>query len=119
MEIRAIHNEEDYQWALKEIDKLMDAKRNTPEGDRLDILATLVDVYEKKHFSIEDPDPIEAIKFRMEEEGLTPRDLIPYIGQRSHVYEVLNRKRPLSMRMARKLHKNLRIPAHIFLKETA
>ncbi len=119
MEIRAIRSEEDYQWALKEIEQLMDAPFGTPEGDRLDVLATLVDAYEKKHFPIEDSDPIEAIKFRMKEEGLTPKDLVPYIGQRSHVYEVLNRKRSLSMRMAQKLHKNLKIPARVFLKETA
>ena len=119
MEIRAIRSEEDYGWALKEIDQLMDATFGTPQGDRLDVLATLVDAYEKKNFPIEDPDPIEAIKFRMKEEGLTPKDLIPYIGQRSHVYEVLNRKRSLSMRMAQKLHKNLKIPARVFLKEIA
>ncbi|RZI47115.1 helix-turn-helix domain-containing protein [Candidatus Finniella inopinata] len=119
MEIRAVRTEEDYEWALAEIDQLMDAVFGTPEGDRLDVLATLVDAYEQKHFPIEDPDPVEAIKFRMEEEGLTPKDLVPYIGQRSHVYEVLNRKRALSMRMAQKLHHNLKIPARIFLQETA
>lgn len=119
MNIRAIHNHQDYEWALQEIALLMDAEMNTPEGDRLDILATLVDVYEKQHFPIEDPDPIAAIKFRMEQQGLTPKDLIPYIGQRSHVYEVLNRKRPLSIKMAKKLYKYLNIPARIFLQETA
>lgn len=119
MEIRAIRSEEDYQWALEEIDQLMNSKFGTPEGDKLDVLVTLVDVYEKKHFPIEDPDPIEAIKFRMKEEGLTPKDLVPYIGQRSHVYEVLNRRRSLSLRMAKNLYKNLKIPAHILLKETA
>lgn len=117
MEIRAIRSEEDYQWALKTIDLLMDATFDTPRGDKLDILATLVDAYEKKYFPIEDPDPIEVIKFRMQEEGLTPKDLIPYIGQRSHVYEVLNRKRFLSMRMAQKLHKTLKTPARGFLRK--
>jgi HTH-type transcriptional regulator/antitoxin HigA len=119
MEIRAIHNNDDYEWALKEIDTLMDSELNTPEGDRLDILSALVDAYEKKYFPIDDPDPIEAIKFRMEQGGLTAKDLVPYIGQRSHVYEVLNRKRPISMNMAKKLHKHLKIPAALFLKETA
>lgn len=116
MDIRAIHTQEDYEWALQEIDKLMDAELHTPDGDRLDILATLVDVYEKQYFPIDDPDPIEAIKFRMEQQGLTPKDLVPYIGQRSHVYEVLNKKRPLSMKMAKKLHKYMHIPARIFLQ---
>lgn len=115
MEIRAIHTEEDYEWALKEIDLLMDAEFGTPEGDKLDIIATLVDAYEDKHFPIEIPDPVEAIKFRMKEAGLTSKDLVPYIGQRSHVYEVLNRKRSISMKMAKKLCKHLQIPAHIFL----
>ena len=115
MEIRAIHTEEDYEWALKEIDLLMDAEFGTPEGDKLDILATLVDAYEDKHFPIEIPDPVEAIKFRMKEAGLTSKDLVPYIGQRSHVYEVLNRKRSISMKMAKNLCKHLQIPAHIFL----
>ncbi len=119
MNIRAIHTQQDYEWALQELETLMDAQANSPEGDRLDILATLVDVYEKQHFPIEDPDPIAAIKFRMEQQGLTPKDLVPYIGQRSHVYEVLNRKRPLSMKMAKKLHKHLSIPARIFLQEIA
>lgn len=116
MDIRAIHTHEDYEWALQEIDQLMDAALNTPDGDRLDILTTLVDVYEKQYFPIDDPDPIEAIKFRMEQQGLTPKDLVPYIGQRSHVYEVLNKKRPLSMKMAKKLHKYMNIPARIFLQ---
>lgn len=119
MNIRAIHNNQDYEWALQEIASLMDAELNTPEGDRLDILATLVDAYEKQYFPIEDPDPIAAIKFRMEQQQLTPKDLVPYIGQRSHVYEVLNRKRPISMKMAKSLCKHLNIPARIFLQETA
>lgn len=119
MEVRAIHDNNDYEWALKEIEALMDAEFGSPEGDRLEILSTLVDLYEKKHFPIEELDLVEAIKFRMEQEGLKPKDLIPYIGQKSHVYEVLNRKRPISLNMAKKLHKNLKIPASVFLKETA
>lgn len=116
MDICSIHTKEDYEWALQEIDKLMDAEFDSPEGDCLNILATLVDVYEKQHFPIEDPDPIADIKFRMEQQGLTPKDLVPYIGQRSHVYEILNKKRPLSMKMAKKLHKHMNIPARIFLQ---
>jgi HTH-type transcriptional regulator/antitoxin HigA len=119
MNIRPIHNQQDYELALEELASLMDAEFNTPEGDMLDILATLVDAYEKQHFPIGDPDPIAAIKFRMEQQGLTPKDLVPYIGQRSHVYEVLNHKRPLSMKMAKNLYKHLNIPACVFFNEIA
>ena len=107
MDIKPIRNEQDYEASLKEVESLMDAKMGTPEGDRLDVLSTLVDAYEKKHFFFDLPNPIEALKFRMEQQNLKPKDLIPYIGQRSHVYEVLNYKRPLSLRMAINLHHHL------------
>lgn len=117
MDIRPIKNEEDYEAYLREIESLMDAEIDTPEGDRLDVLSTLVDVYEKKQFLFDMPDPIEALKFRMEQQNLKPKDLVPYIGQRSHVYEILHYKRPLSLRMAINLHHYLKIPAHILLQE--
>ncbi len=115
MNIRSLRTNEDYQWALREIETLMDAELHTEEGERLDVLATLVDAFERAHFPIDDPDPIDAIKFRMEQENLSPKDLVPYIGQSSHVYEVLNRKRPLSLRMVKKLYQRLKIPARVFL----
>jgi HTH-type transcriptional regulator / antitoxin HigA len=111
MEIKPIRKKTDYRAALKEIESLMAARANSPEGERLDVLVTLVEAYERKHFPMELPDPIEAIKFRMEQSGLTPKDLVPMIGQINRVYEVLNRKRPLTLEMIRRLHANLGIPA--------
>ena len=99
MEVRPIKTKRDYRRALKDIERLMNAKRGTPEGDRLDVLVTLVQAWEAKHYPIDLPDPIEAIKYHMEQKGLAPRDLVPYIGSRNRVYEVLNRKRPLSLQM--------------------
>jgi HTH-type transcriptional regulator / antitoxin HigA len=129
MDIRPIHTEADYkdteadykEVALKEISKLMesDPEAGTPDGDRLDILATLVQAYERKHFPIELPDPVEAIKFRMEQAGLTPKDLEPMIGRRNRVYEVLNRKRALTLSMVWKLHQGLGIPAASLIKPQA
>ncbi|HBA86584.1 MAG TPA: transcriptional regulator [Geobacter sp.] len=116
MEIKPIKNEVDYQAALKEIELLFDAALDTPEGDRLEVLTTLVEAYEEKHYDIPIPDPIEAILYHMESRGLTRRDLEPYIGSRARVSEVLNRKRPLTMEMIRNLHKWLSIPAEVLIQ---
>ncbi|HZD41567.1 MAG TPA: transcriptional regulator, partial [Terriglobales bacterium] len=109
--IRAIRSEADYETALARIDELMDAKGGTPEGEELDVLTDLVELYEAKHVPMGLPSPLGAIKFRMEQGGLSPRDLIPFIGNRAKVSEVLSGKRPLTMQMARALHTNLGIPA--------
>lgn len=113
MQITPIRNESDLLAALAEIDQLAEGnpKLGTPEGDKLDVLATLVQAYEAKHYPIDAPDPIEAIKFRMEQSGLTVSDLVPYIGQTNRVYEVLNQTRPLTLRMIRNLNRELGIPA--------
>lgn len=111
MEIRPIRTKADYRAALKEIEGLMSAGPRTPEGDRLDVLVTLVEAWERKHEPMDPPDPIEAIRFRMEQSGLTPKDLVPMIGRLNRVYEVLSRKRPLTLEMIRRLHQELGIPA--------
>lgn len=116
MEIRPIKTETDYQAALEEIEHLFDAAPNTPEGDRLEVLTTLVEAYEDKHYSIPLPDPIEAILYYMESRGLSRRDLESYIGSRARVSEVLNRKRSLTIRMIRNLHTGLGIPADILIQ---
>ena len=95
----------------------MSARGDSPEGERLDVLVTLVEAYEKKHYRFDLPDPVEAIKFRMEQSGLGPKDLVPIIGQINRVYEVLNRKRPLTLQMIRRLHRDLGIPAESLIKE--
>src|SRR5476649_2376370 len=110
MEIKPVRTKSDYRAALKEIEALMSAKLNTPEGERLDVLVSLVETYEKKHYPTEPPDPVDAIKFRMEQAGLAPKDLVPMIGQINRVYEVLNRKRPLTLKMIWRLHRELGIP---------
>jgi HTH-type transcriptional regulator/antitoxin HigA len=115
MEIKPIKTARDYQRALKEIDALMDAKPNTSQGDRLDVLATLVSAWEEKHYPIDAPDPIEAIRFAMEQRGITRLELEPFIGSRARVSEVLNRKRPLTLPMIRRLHFGLGIPAEALL----
>ena len=94
----------------------MRAKRNTPQGDRLDVLVALVEAWETKHYPLDLPDPIEAIRYHMEQSGLGPRDLIPLIGGRNRVYEVLARKRPLTLKMIRRLHEGLGIPAESLIK---
>ena len=106
----------DYDAALAEIERLWGAKAGTPEGDRLDILVTLVDAYENQHVPIDPPDPIEAIKFRMEQQGLTRRDLESILGTRARVAEVLNRKRDLSIGMIRRLHERLGISAEVLIR---
>ena len=115
MTIKPIKTERDYQNALKEIEKLWDAKPNTAKGDRLEVLVTLVEAYEEKHYKIEPPDVIEAIKFRMEQLGLKQSDLAKYLGGRSRASEVLNRKRKLTVDMMRSLRKHLDIPPESLL----
>jgi HTH-type transcriptional regulator/antitoxin HigA len=121
MDIHPIRTEADHRAVLRQISALMetDPEPGTPEGDRLDMLATLVQAYEARHFPTEAPDPVEAIKFRMEQSGLTVKDLEPIIGRSNRVYEVLNRKRPLTLAMIRRLHRRLGIPAEVLIAETA
>jgi HTH-type transcriptional regulator/antitoxin HigA len=114
--VRPIRTESDYEAALKEVERFWGAKNGTPEGDRLDVLATLVEAYEDKHYPMDPPDPIEAIKFRMEQQGLTRKDLEPLIGTRTRVAEVLNRRRGLSIEMIRRLHKTLGISAEVLIR---
>jgi len=113
MEIYPIRTEEDYKTALREVSAYFDSEPEpgTPDGDRFEVLLTLVEAYETKNYPIDPPDPVDAIKFRMEQAGLTPKDLQPMIGRLNRVYEVLNRKRPLTLSMIWKLHTNLGIPA--------
>jgi len=110
MNIKPIKNEEDYIQTLNYIERLMDAKPNTPQMDELEVLTTLVEAYEEQHYNIDAPDPIEAIKFRMEQEGLKQKDLVSIVGSKSRVSEILNRKRKLTIKMIRNLHKQLHIP---------
>jgi len=110
MDIRPIKTEQDYERALERVESLFDARPDTPEGDELDVLVTLIEAWEDRHLAIEAPDPVEAIRFRMEQMGLQPKDLEPYIGGRGRVSEVLNRKRGLSLRMIRNLHEGLGLP---------
>jgi HTH-type transcriptional regulator/antitoxin HigA len=110
MDIRPLKTEADYNDALAEIEQLWETEVNTPAGDKLDVLLTLVEAYENVHYPIDPPDPIEAIKFRMEQMGLSRKDLEPYIGKRGRVAEVLNRQRGLSLSMIRRLHAHLHIP---------
>ncbi len=117
-DIKPIKTETDYDEALAEIASLMDAELGTPEGDRLDILVTLVEAYEEKHWQIDPPDPIEAIKVRMQQRGLTRQDLARVLGSKSRVSEVLNRKRSLTLTMIRRLHDTLGIPAESLIQPT-
>ena len=116
MNITPLKTTADYRAALKDIASLMRAKANTPEGERLDVLVTLVEAYERKHYPLDLPDPVEAIKFAMEQRGLGVKDLVPLIGPANRVYEVLNRKRALSLRMIWRLHKQLGIPAESLIR---
>lgn len=120
MEIHPIHTSKDYRAALRVISRLMesDPALGTPDGDTLDILSTLVEAYEAKHYPIDLPDPVEAIKFRMEQAGLSPKDLVPAIGRLNRVYEILNRKRPLTLNMIWKLHEEFGIPAESLIRPT-
>lgn len=117
MTIRPIKTKKDHKAALKRIDDLWNAEPKTSEGDELDVLATLVEAYELKAFPIAKPEPIEAVKFRMDQMGLEDKDLTPFIGDRSKVSEILNRKRPLSLSMIRKLSSGLNIPSDILIQE--
>ena len=117
MNIKPIKTKKDHQAALKRVEALWDAKPKTAEGDELDVLVTIIAAYEEIQFAIPDPEPIEAIKFRMDQLGLEDADLKPYIGARSKISEVLNLKRPLSLPMIRRLSDGLKIPAHSLIKE--
>lgn len=116
MDIKPIKTNADYRAALREVESLMTAAPDTPEGEKLDVMVTLIEAYEAKHFPMDLPDPVEAIKFEMERNSLTARDLEPMIGKRNRVYEILNRKRPLTLKMIWKLHEGLGIPAQALIK---
>jgi HTH-type transcriptional regulator / antitoxin HigA len=116
MQVKPIRTNKDYEAALHSIEKLSGAMPGTEEGDLLDILITLVETYEREHFPIDLPDPIQAIKFRLEQQGKDYRALIGIIGQRTRVYEVMRRDRPLSLAMIRNLHTKLRIPAEVLIR---
>jgi HTH-type transcriptional regulator/antitoxin HigA len=116
MNLKPIKNDADHNAALREIERLWNAKDGTPEGDRLDILMTLVEAYEDVHFPMDIPDPIEAIKFRLEQQGGDPKVLIGIIGSRTRVYEVLRGDRALSLAMIRKLNERLKIPAEVLIR---
>jgi HTH-type transcriptional regulator/antitoxin HigA len=115
-DVKPIRSEGDYEALLAEMSRLWGAKSGTPKGDRLDVLATLIDAYEAEHYPMDPSDPIEAIKFRMEQQGLTRRDLENIIGSRTRIAEVLNRKRSLSIAMIRRLHERLGISADVLIR---
>ena len=115
MEIKPIKTERDYFKSLKRIEVLWDSRRDTPEGDELDLLVTIVEAYELMHYPIAPPDPIDAIKFRMEQMGLTKTDMAKYLGSQSRVSEVLGRKRKLTLKMVKSLYKGLKISPEILL----
>ncbi|MEI6301819.1 MAG: transcriptional regulator [Betaproteobacteria bacterium] len=117
MNIKPIKTKADCRAMLAEIETLMGAKANSADGERLDILVTLVEAYERKHFPLELPDPVEAIKFQMDQKGLTPKDLEPMIGRLNRVYEILSYKRPLTLKMIWKLHRGLGIPAESLIRQ--
>ena len=116
MNIKPIKTDGDYKEALKIIESLMMAESDTPDGEKLDVMVTLVEAYEAKHFPMELPDPVEAIKFEMERKSLSVKDLEPMIGKSNRVYEILNRKRSLTLKMIWNLHKGLGIPAESLIK---
>lgn len=115
MNIRPIKTEQDYDSALSRIEELWGAKKETSEGDEFDIMVTLVEAYEQKHYPIAPPDPIDAIKFRMEQMGMSKADMVQYLGSQSRVSEILSGKRSLTLRMIKALYKGLKIPAEILL----
>lgn len=115
MEIKPIRTEQDYSRAIGRIEELWGVKKDTPKGDEFDLLVTLVESYEIKHFPIAPPDPIDAIKFRMEQMDMTKADMVKYLGSQSRVSEVLNRKRKLTLKMIQSLYKELKIPAEVLL----
>ena len=116
MNIKPIKTEADYRTTLLDIEGLMSAKPDTPQGDRLDLLVTLIEAYEQRHFPLDLPDPVAAIQFQMEQKGLAPKDLEPMIGRSNRVYEILNRKRPLTLKMIWRLHRGLGIPAESLIR---
>lgn len=116
MDVKPIKTDEDYRVTLQEIESLMTAETGTSEGERLDVLVTLVEAYERRHFPLDLPDPVEAIKFAMDQRGLTAKDLEPMIGRSNRVYEVLSHKRPLTLRMIWNLHRGLGIPAECLIR---
>jgi len=115
MDIRPIKTEHDFDKAIKRIEELWGAKRDTPEGDEFDLLVTLAESYEMKRYPIPTPDPVEAIKFRMEQMNMTRADMVKYLGSQSRVSEILNGKRKLTLKMVKSLYKGLNIPAKILL----
>jgi HTH-type transcriptional regulator / antitoxin HigA len=117
MDIKPIKTKADHKAALRAVESLMGAKARSPEGGRLDVLVTLIEAYERQHFPMDLPDAVEAIKFRMEQQGLSAKDLEPLIGRSNRVYEVLNRKRSLTLTMIQKLHLGLGIPAESLLRQ--
>jgi HTH-type transcriptional regulator/antitoxin HigA len=118
MEIKILKTEDDYEAALERIEALMDAAPGSSEEEELELLAMLVERYEAEHYPIELPDPVEAIKFRMDQEGLTRKDMIKYLGSQSKVSEVLNYKRPLSLSMIRALTEGLNLPAEVLIQRS-
>jgi len=118
MEIKAIRTEADYRAALQEVSALIDLDPavDSPDGERLEVMGALVQAYEAKHYPLDPPDPIEAIKFRMDQAGMTVKDLVPYIGSLNRVYEVLSYKRPLSLNMIRRLSEGMHIPAEVLIR---
>ena len=116
MDIKPVKTGADYRMALKEIEKLMTAAPDSPDGEKLDVLVTLVEAHESRHYPLDLPDPVEAIKFEMERKGLTVKDLEPMIGKSNRVYEILNHKRSLTLKMIWKLHQGLGIPAESLIK---
>src|SRR5579863_8244608 len=115
-ELKPIRTKADYEKAVSDVERLWGARSGTPRGDRLDVLATLIEAYEAEHFPMDPPDPIEAIRFRMEQQGLSRKDLEPLIGTRTRVAEILNRKRSLSIGMIRRLHDRLGISAEVLIR---
>lgn len=116
--IKPIKTKKDYQAALNEINRLFNAKPNTPDGDRLDVLVTLTQAYEETHYPIDFPDAVEALRYWMESRGLERKDLEPYIGTRARIAEIMGHKRDLTLGMIRKLHDNLHIPADLLIKKS-
>ncbi len=117
MDIRPIKTKKDHVQALKRIEALMSAKANSPEGDELDVLVTLVEAYEARHYKVEAPDPIAAIQHRMEAMGMERKDLEPFLGSKSRVSEIMNRKRKLTMEMVRNLHAGMQLPAEALIRD--
>ena len=119
MEVKAIRTSSDNRDALREVSALvdLDPDRDSPEGERLEVIGTLVQAYEAEHYPVDPPDPIEAIRFRMDQSGLGVKDLVPFIGPLNRVYEVLARKRPLSLHMIRRIHKGMGIPAEVLISQ--